>query len=136
VADYTPVSIEGEIVTSTASAAIVGGALLVVSGNGTVAPFTPGATPAVNVVGVAASDVPSGGRVSFYCRGPVHESVADGTVTAGDEVVTSANGGAQLRSAPAAAVAAPADMVNTRAILGVALTTAANLQKVRWMQYG
>jgi len=79
--DYTPPYIIGEVATSTASAAITGGALLVVSGNGTVAPFTPGATPAQNIIGVAAADATSGSRVTFYGRGPQHESIADGSIT-------------------------------------------------------
>jgi len=133
VADYTPVTIEGEVATSTATATIKGGDVLEVSGSGTVAPITPGATPSVKVVGMAVSDTNNGGRVSFYCFGPIHESIADGTVTAGDQVVTATTAARQVRTLAAVTTPTAADVVGTRAILGVALTTAADNTKVRWM---
>ena|SRR6516164_6576269 len=144
--DYTPPYIIGEVATSTASAAITGGALLVVSGNGTVAPFTPGATPAQNIIGVAAADATSGSRVTFYGRGPQHESIADGSITAGDQLVSATNAGRQVRTlAPSAGDLGTAfnqatdntvlnlAVNNARSILGVALTTATDNTKVRWM---
>jgi len=144
--DYTPVFIEGEIVTSTASATITGGQLLVVSGNGSVAPWVPAATPPTNVVGVAAEDTVSGGRVSFYCRGPVHESVADGTITAGDQIVGAATASRSVRTLPPSAedvtgtptqstinTALRLAVNNARAVFGIALTTASDNTKVRWM---
>jgi len=143
-ADYTPVFIEGEIITLTAGAAVKGGDLLVVTGNNTVSPFTPGANPAPNFVGVASSDQASGARVAFYCRGPVHESIADGTVTAGDQVCTATNPNRQVRTAPPSSTPAtePAvysaastvlDVNAARSVIGVALATVADGQKVRWM---
>jgi len=133
VPDYTPVSVEGEVITLTLSASCKGGDVLVVTGSGTVAPFTPGATPAVNVVGLAQSDQNSGARISVWCFGPIHESIADGTVTAGDQVVTATNANRQVRTLAAVTTPTAADVVGTRAILGVALTTASDNTKVRWM---
>lgn len=131
--DYTPVAVEGECITLTLSASCVGGAVLEVTGSGTVAPITPGATPSVKVVGIAQSDQNSGARISVWCFGPVHESVADGTVTAGDQVVTATNASRQVRTLGAVSTPTAADVVGTRAILGVALTTASDNTKVRWM---
>lgn len=131
--DYTPVSVEGECITLTLSASCVGGAVLEVTGSGTVAPISPGATPSVKVVGIAQSDANSGARISVWCFGPVHESVADGTVTAGDQLVTATNAGRQVRTLAAVTTPTAADVVGTRAILGVAITTASDNTKVRWI---
>lgn len=153
--DYTPVYVPGKVITLTASAAVTGGSLLVVSGSGTVAALAFGAAPQ-QIVGVAAEDTPINGRVTVYARGIVHESVAQGTVTAGDLITTPVTGdtaGAQVKTAVAAvtqtvdvgaafsqgaintainAVATEADAM--RAIFGLALTTASNPAKVRWME--
>jgi hypothetical protein len=148
VADYTPVFVAGEIVTLTASTAITGGAPLVVSGSGTVAPLVPSATPATNMIGVASADTVSGGRAAFYCRGPVHESIADGTITAGDQIVTATNASRHVRTLAVSAadlgaayaqatVNAAVNLAvnNARSVVGVALTTASDNTKVRWMMY-
>jgi len=132
-ADYTPVYVAGECITLTAGAAVKGGDVLEVTGSSTVSPITPGATPSVKVVGLAQSDAPSGARVSVWSFGPVHEAVADGTVTAGDQVVTATNANRQVRTLGAVTTPTAADVVGTRAILGVALTTAADGLKVRFM---
>lgn len=135
-ADYTPVFLPGEVITMTASGAVSGGDLLTVSGSGTVAKLAFGTNPAV-VVGVAASDTATNGKCAFYARGTVHESVAQGTVTAGDQVTTPVTGdtaGAQVKTLAAVGGAwAAADIWGARTILGVALTTASNPNKVRWM---
>jgi hypothetical protein len=142
--DYTPPYLRGAL-TLTASAAISGGDILRVSGNGTVAPIVPGATPVMNIIGVAASDTVVNGRVTVWGFGPVHESLADGTVTAGDQVTMAQNASRQVRtstppSTPAtepvayAAANTVADLILARSVLGVALTTAADNTKVRWMQ--
>lgn len=141
--DYTPVYIPGKVYTTTASGAVTGGDLLVVSGNGTVAKQS---AVGQTIVGVAASDTPASGRVSVYGRGIIHESVAIGTVTAGDQVGSSATSGA-VATVVASAVDLGASFVqgtsNTalnaglnslRSICGIALTTAANPAKVRWME--
>ncbi len=83
-ADYNPIYLPGDAISMTASGTIAGGDLLVVSGSGTVARAA--ALASRSVIGVAGNDATADGRVTVYARGPVHESLADGTVTAGDEV--------------------------------------------------
>lgn len=129
-ADYIPIFTPGEAITLSASAAVTGGQLLSVSGNGTVAPAAAGAA---SWIGVAAFDAASGTRVTVYPRGVVHETTADGPITAADQVQTGATGKVKTLAAASAAVAA--DINNARAVIGVALTTAADLAKVRWMAW-
>lgn len=129
-ADYIPIFIPGEAITLTASAAITGGQLLSVSGNGTVAPAAAGAA---SWIGVAAFDAASGTRVTVYPRGVVHESTADSAITAADQLQTGATG--KVKTLAAAAAATTADITAARAVIGVALTTAADLAKVRWMAW-
>lgn len=117
-ADNTPVYFPGQAQTAVASATIVGGQLLAVSGVGTVAPA--GAN-AGNVVGVAASDAASGETVTYQTVGR-HFLTASGTVTAGDIVVAAAAGAVSTLAAVTTPTAA--DVTNTRAIVGVAITTA------------
>lgn len=135
-ADYMPVYVPGKVFTSTASGAVSGGDLLTVSGSSTVQKLAFAANPQV-VVGVAASDTPANGRVTVYGRGIVHESVAQGTVTAGDLLTTPITGdtaGAQVKTVAAVTTPTAGDVSNTRVIFGIALTTAANPNKVRWME--
>ena len=117
-ADYTPKYLHADQISSTASAAVTGGQTLMVSGSGTVAPA---AADSGAVVGVAAHDAPSGGRVSYFPRGKVHISKATGAITAGDQVASAANGGVQALGAGENPI-------------GIALTTAAADQSVEWMQ--
>lgn len=157
--DYTPVYVPGKVITLTASAAVSGGDLLVVSGSGTVAKLAFGAAPQ-QIVGVAADDTAINGRVTVYARGIVHESVANGTVTAGQLITTPITGdtaGAQVKTYTPSALAnqdvsgAPTQStINTAinavvaalnsglgaesGIFGIALTTATNPNKVRWME--
>lgn len=88
-ADHTPLFKPGQEVTLTASAAITGGNVVVVSGDETVAPSS-GASAAA--VGVAKYDAANGTKVGVVFGG-VHELVSTGTINAGDPV-TSASGGA------------------------------------------
>lgn len=88
-ADHTPLFKPGQEVTLTASAAITGGQVVVVSGNETVAPSA-GASAAA--VGVAKYDAASGAKVGVVFGG-VHELTSTGAVAAGDSV-TSAESGA------------------------------------------
>jgi hypothetical protein len=134
VADYTPPYIFGRQLTLTVSVACVGGDLLEVSGSGTVRPWVPNATPSTKIIGVAADDTPVNGRVTVFGFGPVHESVADGTVTAGDQLIPAQNAATQVRTCPTVTTPTAGDVINTRAIIGIALTTVAGGQKVRWMQ--
>lgn len=116
--DNNPIYFPGQAQTSTASATITGGQLLAVSGVGTVGPA--GANSGA-VVGVAASDAASGETVTYQTCGR-HFLTASGTVTAGDIVVPAAAGA--VATLAAVTTPTPADVTNTRAIVGVALTTA------------
>lgn len=118
--DHTPIFFPGETQTAAASATITGGQLLAVSGVGTVAPA--GAN-ALNVVGVAAGDAASGDPVAYHTCGR-HFLTASGTVTAGDIVVAAAAGA--VSTLAVVTTPTPADVTNTRAIVGVAMTTATN----------
>ena len=142
--DYTPVYLPGDAMTETASAPVLGGQLLEVTGSGLVGPVTPAALPSAKVVGVAAGDALINARVTFYARATVHESPAFGTVTAGDQVGAGVTGdtAAGVRTIPAPALSgSPAgadintELARARAVLGVALTTAASPASCRWMSY-
>lgn len=124
-AEYLPIRTPGDALVATASASITGGTLVAVSGNGTVA--TAGAT-ALNWIGVAAFDALNGESVTVYASG-VQEITASGAVTAGDLVVCA--GAGQVSSLFAVTTPTAGDVTGTRAIVGVALTTAANAAKVR-----
>jgi len=130
-ADYLPVYIPAHTITATTSAAVTGGQTLAVSGDGTVGPA--GATSA-SYIGVAGHDAASGARVTVYARGMVHETTASGNITAGAQVVAGAAG---TVTALAAAVATidETDVNDARAVIGVALTTATDTNKVRWMAW-
>jgi hypothetical protein len=133
-ADYTPVYAPSKVVTMTASAAVAGGDLLEVSGSGTVRKVATAIS--FNYIGVAGEDTPVNGRVTVYARGYVHESVADGAITAGDQLNTSATAGRQVVTAAATGASpAKADVDRVRGIIGVALTSVADNARVRWMEF-
>jgi hypothetical protein len=144
--DYTPVYLPGDVITGTASATVTGRQLLEVTGNGTVGPTA--TLQSMKIVGVAAQDAVAPGRVTYYGRGTVHDNLADGTVTAGDAVGSTATAGREVKTIPPPSVdvgaafnqaadntAINAGIQGSRAVLGVALTTAADGLKVRWMQF-
>lgn len=110
-ADYVPLFKPGQAITRQASAAITGGRMVVVSGNGTVAESA-GASAAW--VGVAGFDCASGDQVTVYAGG-VQRPIASGAITAGDIVVTAAAGRVVTNAAPGAGQQ-----------VGVALSTAAD----------
>lgn len=116
--EYLPRYLPGASQTRTASATITGGQLLAVTGSGTVGPA--GAT-ALNWCGVAANDAASGAQVTFFAGG-VQKLVASGTVTAGDIVVAAAAG--QVSTLAAVTTPTPGDVTGSRAMVGIALTTA------------
>jgi len=116
-AEYIPVRIPGQALVAPASATIVGGQVVAVSGSGTVAPA---GAASVAWLGVAGFDAASGDQVTVHAGG-TQEVTASGAITAGAVVVTAANG--QV----AAAGADPA--LGTQ--VGIALTTAASGAKVR-----
>ncbi|SRR6266567_863338 len=131
--DYTPVFLPGDVIPLTTSGIVAGGDLVEVSGSGTVAKV--GTTASAKYVGIAEQDAVSGARVGVFARDLVHESVADGAITAGDQITTTSTAARQVKTVPAVTTPTPADVTNTRGIIGVALTTVADNQKVRWMQY-
>lgn len=90
-ADYTPVFANGTApITLQASATVVGGRLVEVTGNGTVGPAGAAST---KVVGVAAYDALSGVKVDVWpLPGVVHEVTASGAIAAGDGLVAGAAG--------------------------------------------
>jgi len=121
-ADYAPVYSGGvEPFTATTSAAVTGGRVLEVSGNGTVAHAGAASTVAV---GVAAHDAASGARVTVWpLANVVHELSAPGAITAAAGVVTAAAG--EVATATIATAAAAGTLI------GIAATTAAdNLVRV------
>ncbi len=117
-ADYTPVYTAGaKPFTATTSAAVTGGRVLAVSGNGTVAHA--GAASTV-VCGVAAHDAASGAKVTVWpLEGVVHELEAASAITAGAGVQTAANGQVDPVTTSIAAGSAAGTLI------GTAMTTAA-----------
>jgi uncharacterized heparinase superfamily protein len=109
-AEYLPLHQPGKSFTRQASAAILAGQLLVVTGSGTVGPAS-AATAAF--VGVAAFDAASGDNVTVYAGG-IQRLVASGTVTAAQTVEAAASG----------TVATHTNGANDVNIVGLALTTA------------
>ena len=88
-ADYSPVYLPAEAFSATTSAAVTGGTLAEVSGNGTVGPAGAGST---KVIGVFAFDAASGARVTVHPLVQVHEVVAAAGITAGATLKAAANG--------------------------------------------
>jgi sulfate adenylyltransferase subunit 1 (EFTu-like GTPase family) len=137
--DYAAIFLPGQRITLQASGTITGGDLLAVSGSGTVAKAAALASTAY--VGVAGHDATAGQKVTVVCAGVVHESIADGAVTAGDQLTTTNTANRQVKSlAPAAVAGAPplaADVnlaINqARAVIGIALTSAADNALTRWL---
>lgn len=124
-AEYLPIYKPGQALTLKASAAITGRQVVAVSGSGTVAPAGANSTA---VVGVAAFDAATNDNVTIFAGG-VQAVTASGAITAGDLVVSAAGG--QVSTLAAVTTPTAADVTNTRAIIGTALTTAANGAVVR-----
>lgn len=108
--DYLPKHTEGAPITRTATAAITGGDLVVVTGPGTVGPTT-AITHAW--LGVAAHDAAIGQEVTIF-KGGVQRPLASAAITAGDIVVAAAAGRVVTNAAPGAGQQ-----------VGIALTTQA-----------
>jgi len=85
-------------------------------------------------VGIAGHDAASGARITVYAAKCIHESVADGVVNAAALLVTSPSATKDVKAAAAVTTPTPADVTTSRAIIGVALTTATDGNTVRWMQ--
>jgi hypothetical protein len=121
--DYTPVRPENEVTTYTASAAVIGGQLLVFTGDNAVAPSAAGGLKAA---GVAAHDAASGQRLTVYDLDALHETTVDtlGTMAAGDPVAAGANGTIAKDGAVA--------ILHT---IGICVVGAAAGAKARWMGF-
>lgn len=149
-ADYTPVALPGTSYTFTATGTIAGGDLVGMTGALTVNRVSTAASLAY--VGVAGQDVVTGQRVTVYMDKAVHESVAEGTITAGDQLISSSVANRQVKTLAAAALnvdvtATPTETTieqfnaaintavnNARAVLGTAVTSATDNTLVRWVQ--
>ena len=116
--DYSPVYTGGAVpFTTTTSAAVVGGNVLVWSGAGTVAAS---ASVSTVVAGVAAHDAASGAKVTVWpIDGVVHELIAAAAITAGAGITADAAGSGQVATATIATAAAAGTLI------GTAITTAA-----------
>ena len=108
-AEYVPLFKSGQAVTRQASAAITGGQLVRVSGNGTVAPTT---AASADWFGVAAFDAANGTQVGVFTSG-VQRIACTAAITAGATVEGAANG----------QVATHTNGTNDINIVGLALST-------------
>lgn len=113
-ADYTPVYAAGVVPwTATTSAAVTGGRVLAISGNGTVAHAGAASTVAC---GVAAHDAASGAKVSVWpLDGVVHELEAASAITAAGGIQTAAAGQVDPVTTSIAAGAAAGTLIGTAA---------------------
>lgn len=112
-AEFTPEVPFGAF-TSTLSADVTAGQLLVASGVDTVAPSS---GVSLAFVGIAAFDAKSGDKITVH-RAVIATVASTGTVTAADLVTTAAAGVAATQGTPSAG--------NDVATIGVALNTAAS----------
>lgn len=145
-ADYTPVFMPGTAQTLGAGGAITGGDLVTLSAASTVVKAAVTAT--TGYIGVAGHDASTGTKVTVHVLKAVFDSIADGTVTAGDQITTTSTANRQVKSLAASAAnitGAPplAGDINTalnlavnnaRAVIGIAVTTASDNTIVRWIQ--
>lgn len=128
-ADYSPIySGNAMPFTSTTSAIVTGGQVLIASGVGTVGPAT---AAAATCVGVAAHDAASGAVVTVWpLANVIHEIVvvAAATVTVADGVIAGTAGTVNTSVIATAAAAGT--------LLGIALTTAVAPNKVQFIGRG
>lgn len=144
-ADYTPVALPGQTYTFTAGGALSGGDLVEVTAANTVTKVASNLSRAY--IGVAGNDAASGTKVTVHLAKVIHESVADGTIAAGAQLVTTSTANRQVK---AQALVNP-DVTGTpsettieaaingveaavRAIIGVSITAATDNTVVRWAQ--
>lgn len=130
--DYTPPLAAQGTITLTADELLNAGDPVQVAGPGRVGHVT-GATP-MAYVGVVASGALAGEAVTIHVNGAVHEGVASPGVTAGDLLMAAAAAGAMVR--PVVGRTTPdIDITVTRAIIGLALTTAPAGQVCKWLAF-
>lgn len=149
-ADYTPLALPGATWTFQASTALVGGDLVEVTGNNAVGKVATLAS--AKFIGVAKHDAGIGSKVTVTLSAPIHESIADGTVAAGDQLTTTNTANRQVKTLAAAALnvdvtgtpneasieafnpAINTAVNNARAVIGTAITGGADNTLVRWAQ--
>jgi hypothetical protein len=110
-AEYLPLHAPGRAITRSASAAITGGQLVIVSGSGTVAPSS---AASAAWVGVAGFDAGSGDNVTIHAGGVQRCIAGTGGVTAGQLVEPAAGG----------TVVTHTNGTNDFNVVGLALSTA------------
>lgn len=119
-AEFLPLFKPGESYTATLSADVTAGQALIITGDGTVGP---GTANSIAYCGVAGADASNGGVVTVFAP-KVAWMTSSGAITAGTQVTLAASGAVQALAAVTTPTAA--DVTNTRATIGVALTTAAS----------
>jgi hypothetical protein len=122
--DYTPVHVPGVAITLQASGPVDAGDPVAVSGSGTVDRAAAASDTYVGVAGHVAAGM--GELLTVFTGKLVHEGPAEGAITAGRPVETSGADGYQVKEATD---------VTDPSVIGIALTTAADGQDVRWLQY-
>ena len=127
-AEFLPLYKPGQSYTATLSADVTAGQALIVTGDGTVGP---GTANSIAYCGVAATDASNGGVVTVF-RPSVAWMTSSGAITAGAQVTLAASGAVQALAAVTTPTAA--DVTNTRATVGLAMTTAAS-NRVKVMFY-
>lgn len=146
--DYSPVALPGQTFTFTTGGVVAGGDLVEVTGNNTVSKIATLAS--AKFIGVAGNDAASGAKVTVTLAHPIHESIADGTVAAGDQLTSTNTASRQVKTLAAAALnvdvgASPTEasieafnaaintaVNNARAVIGVAITGGADNTLIRW----
>lgn len=135
--DYTAVFLPGLTMTMTAAGTLTGGDPVEIAGPSAVQKTTagPSALGSAKCIGVASHDAVAGAKVTIIVDRVVHEGLADGVVTAGDQVMSSSLAGRQVKTVPASSGSpSKADVDQARVIIGIAITTASDGATVRWMQ--
>lgn len=148
--DYTPLALPGGTWTFQASTPLAGGDLVEITGSNAVGKV--GTLASRAFIGVSNEDVAAGRKVTVTLAHAIHESIADGTVAAGDQLTTTNTASRQVKSL--AATASNVDVTGTpteasieafnaaintavnqaRAVIGVAITGGADNTLVRWAQ--
>ena len=101
--DYLPKFEASKPFTLPASAAVIGGRVVVVTGPGTVGPA---GADAANAIAVAGFDAAANEQVTLYpLTGTVHKFVASGAIAAGARIITAAGGKVATIGAGANAIA-------------------------------
>ena len=136
--DYAPVLLPGLTGTFTAAGPITAGDPVEVAGSSTVQRTTAGPSAGLGsakYIGIAGQDALSGSRLTVIMDRVVHEGAADGAVNAGDQLMSSSTAGRQVKTVPATGGSpGKADVDQSRVIIGIAITTAADGAIVRWQQ--